>query len=310
MHVRTLHILGVGIFVCALVAAFTVAGHARQARTAADGVYAAAQAQRGAALYKAQCASCHGDMLEGVVGPMLAGDGFLQAWAGRTMADLVDKIQNTMPLQAPGTLSRGQSTDIAAYMLQASKLKPGQADLAAGALAQVTFAAAAARPAAAAAAGAGGVTLTPTANLAQYMRGVTFPNANIIFNVQVKDPGATRPQQPVPFDYVLWGSTVYYGWQAVDQAAQALIETTPMFLLPGRRCENGRPVPVDRADYQKFTQDLINVSREFYKLSQTRKQDAIVDQIERLNDACANCHKVYRDVGTAEGGGLGGDRCR
>jgi len=306
---RTLHILGVGTFVCALVAAFTVAGHARQARTVADGVYSAAQAQRGAALSKAQCASCHGDMLEGVVGPMLAGDGFLQAWAGRTMTDLVDKIQNTMPLQAPGSLSRAQSIDIATYMLQASKLKPGQADLAAGALAQVTFAAAP-RPAAAPAGGAGGVNLAPMANLAQLMRGVTFPNANIIFNVQVKDPGTTRPQQPVPFDYMLWGSTVYYGWQAVDQAAQALVETTPLFLLPGRRCENGRPVPVDRADYQKFTQDLVNVSREFYKLSQSRKQDAIVDQIERLNDACANCHKVYRDVGLAEGGGLGGDRCR
>ncbi|MBM3818852.1 MAG: cytochrome c [Acidimicrobiia bacterium] len=309
MHMRTLHILGVGTFVCALVAAFTVAGHARQARTVADGVYSAAQAQRGAALSKAQCASCHGDMLEGVVGPMLAGDGFLQAWAGRTMTDLVDKIQNTMPLQAPGSLSRAQSIDIATYMLQASKLKPGQADLAAGALAQVTFAAAP-RPAAAPAGGAGGVNLAPMANLAQLMRGVTFPNANIIFNVQVKDPGTTRPQQPVPFDYMLWGSTVYYGWQAVDQAAQALVETTPLFLLPGRRCENGRPVPVDRADYQKFTQDLVNVSREFYKLSQSRKQDAIVDQIERLNDACANCHKVYRDVGLAEGGGLGGDRCR
>jgi mono/diheme cytochrome c family protein len=310
MHMRTLNLLGGGVFVCALVAALTVAGHARQARTVADGVYSAAQAQRGAALYKEQCASCHGDMLEGIVGPMLAGDGFLQAWAGRTMADLVDKIQNTMPLQAPGSLSRAQSIDIATYMLQSSKLKPGQADLAGNALAQVMFAAAARPAAAAPAGGAGGVNLTPMANLAQLMRGVTFPNANIIFNVQVKDPGATKPAQPVPFDYVLWGSTVYYGWQAVDQAAQALVETTPLFLLPGRRCENGRPVPIDRADYQKFTQDLINVSREFYKLSQARKQDAIVDQIERLNDACANCHKVYRDVGTAEGGGLGGDRCR
>jgi hypothetical protein len=31
---------------------------------------------------------------------------------------------------------------------------------------------------------------------------------------------------------------------------------------------------------------------------------------EKLNDTCANCHKVYRDVGTAEGGGLGTDRCK
>ena len=309
MRMRSLGLIGAGLFTCALATAFSLSGHAQQARSVADGVYSAAQAQRGAALYKMECAQCHGDMLEGTVGPMLAGDGFLAAWGGRSMADLVDKIQNTMPLQAPGTLSRPQSIDIAAHMLQVSKLKPGQADLAAAALPQVTFPSA--RPAAAAAGGASGTpAFAPAGNLAQLMRGVTFPNANIIFNVQVKDPGATKPVQPVPFDYTLWGSTVYYGWQAVDQAALALIETTPLFLLPGRRCENGRPVPIDRADYQKFTQDLINVGREFYKLSQTRKQDAIVDQIEKLNDTCANCHKVYRDVGTAEGGGLGGDRCR
>jgi hypothetical protein len=30
---------------------------------------------------------------------------------------------------------------------------------------------------------------------------------------------------------------------------------------------------------------------------------------ERLNDACANCHKKYRD-GVAEGSGLAGARCQ
>ena len=68
-------------------------------------------------------------------------------------------------------------------------------------------------------AAAGDISLTPTANLAQLMRGVTFPNANILFNAQVKDPAQDKPSAPVPFDYPLWGRTVYYGWQAVDQAA-------------------------------------------------------------------------------------------
>src|SRR5688572_3460876 len=121
MHMRSLGLLGAGVFICAHLAAFSVSGHARQARSIADGVYSAAQAQRGAALYKAQCVSCHGANLEGGVGPMLAGEGFMAAWGGRSMAELVDKIQNTMPLQAPGTLSRAQSIDIAAHMLQFSK---------------------------------------------------------------------------------------------------------------------------------------------------------------------------------------------
>jgi hypothetical protein len=239
---------------------------------------------------------------------MLTGEGFVAAWGGRSLAELADKIQNTMPLQAPASLTRPQAIDITAYMLQVGTFKAGTTALADATLKTSTFPAS--RPAAAATAGAGGVTLAPTANLAQFMRGVTFPNANILFNTQVKDPGAVKPANPVPFDYVLWGSTVYYGWQAVDQAALALIETTPMFMVPGRRCENGRPVPIQNADYKKFTQELIDLSRELYKASQSRKQDAVSGMSEKLNDACANCHKVYRDVGTAEGGGLGTDRCK
>ncbi len=298
--------LGAAVCVLALAGVSSLTLHARQARTVADGVYSAAQAQRGAALYKAQCVACHGEKLEGLVGPMLAGPDFVTVWGGRPVAELVDKIQKTMPLQAPGSLSQEQSIDIAAYMLQVSNFKAGQGALGAGQLAQVTFPAARA----AAAPAAGTVNVPPVANLAQYMRGVTFPNANIIFNTQLKDPGTMKPQNPVPFDYPLWGNTVYYGWQTTDQAALALIETTPLFLMPGRRCENGKPVPIQNADYQKFTQDLITLSREIYKTVQTRNQDAVAALSERLNDTCANCHKVYRDVGTAEGGGLGTDRCK
>lgn len=298
--------LGIALAAVALVSAFALTGHAQQARTVADGVYSAEQAQRGAALYKAQCVACHGEKLEGVVGPMLAGEGFVAAWGGRSLAELVDKIQNTMPLQAPGSLTRPQAIDIAAHMLQVGNFKAGQA-LTDATAKQATFPSS--RPAAAAAAG-GGVTLTPTANLAQLMRGITFPNANIIFNAQVRDPGGPKPPTPVPFDYVLWGMTQYYGWQAVDQAALALQETTPMFLLPGRRCENGRAVPINNADFKQTTQALIDLSKELYKISQSRNADALAGMADKLNDACANCHKVYRDVGTAEGGGLGTDRCK
>ena len=299
--------LGAALAGFALVGAFSITGQARQARTVTDGVYTADQAQRGQQLYQAQCVACHGDKLQGVVGPMLAGEGFLGAWGGRSVAELVDKIQNTMPLQAPGTLSRPQSIDITAYILQGGSFKPGQAVLNDAALKQVTFPA---RAAASSGAAAGAPALTPIANLAQLMRGVTFPNANILFNVQVKDPGGEKPKAPVPFDYVLWGQTVYYGWQAVDQAALALQETTPLFLLPGRRCENGRPAPINKADYQQYTRELIDLSKELYKVAQTRKQEALSDMAEKLNDACANCHKIYRDVGTSEGGGLGTDRCK
>ena len=298
--------IGASLFAYALIGAFAMTGHAGQAQTPAQGVYAADQAARGAALYKAQCVACHGAALEGAAGPPLAGTGFLSVWAGRSAAELADKIQTTMPLNAPGTLTRPQTIDIVAYLLQAGKFPAGQAALSAGALSQVAFPGA---PAAAAVAG-GAVSLTPVANLAQYMRGVTFPNANIIFNTQLKDPGQEKPKMPVPYDYILWGQTVYYGWQSIDQAALALQETTPLFLLPGRRCENGRPVPTNKADFQRYTHELIDFAKELYKASQSRNAEAVSAMSERLNETCANCHKVYRDVGTAEGGGLGTDRCK
>ena len=285
---------GIVVFV-ALAAVLSSPGQAGQSRAVSDRVYSDAQAARGQQFYKAQCVTCHGEALEGVVGPPLAGAAFLSAWGARSLADLVDKIEKTMPPQAAGSMSRPAAIDLAAFLLRTGKFPAGQTDLNPAVLAQITF------PAAQAAAGAGAVSSFAVAgNLAQLMRGVTFPNANILFNVQVKDPAKDKPAMPIPFDYVQWGTTVYYGWQTVDQAALALVETAPLFLLPGRRCENGKPVPVDRADWQKYTAALMDVGREAYKAAQTRDVDAVVKVADRLNESCANCHKVYRD-GDARG---------
>lgn len=289
----------------ALVGAISLVADAGQARAVTDRVYADAQATRGQQIYQGQCLACHGAALEGVVGPPLAGDGFLATWSARSLADLVDKIEKTMPPQPSGSLSRAQAIDLAAFILRSGRFPAGPTELGAGALGQIAFPA----RAASAPAPAGSASFVAAGNLAQLMRGVTFPNANTLFNVQVKDPGTSKPAVPVPFDYVLWGSTVYYGWQAVDQAALALIETTPLFLLPGRRCENGRLAPVDRADWQQYTAALVDAGRAAYKASQSRNIDAVIKVAEQLNAACDNCHKGYRDGGT-EGTSAGAARCR
>ena len=289
----------------ALAGALVLTGHAAQSQAATDGVYSEGQAARGEQVYGAQCAICHGDALEGTVGPPLAGDGFLSIWGARPVLDLVDKIHNTMPLEAPAPLSRQESIDLAAYILQAGGLPAGEAELTDGMLAGIVL------PAAPAASAAGGdLTLAPVANLAQLMRAVTFPNSNVIFNVQVKDPEAQVLPAPGtrPFDYVEWGSTIYPGWQAIDLAALALAESTPLFLAPGRRCENGRPVPVDRDDWKQYTEALVEAGRAAYRASQSRSVDAVVEVTDQLNNACDNCHTIYRDAG-AEGSGQGADRC-
>jgi len=300
---------GVAFATYSLLGALLLVGQAAPRRSISDGVYSAEQATRGQQLYKVQCAGCHGDTGEGASGPPLVGDTFLSNWSGQRLVNLVDKIQKTMPFNLPDTLSRNQSTDLAAYVLRAGKFPSGQASLNETALTQIVFPAAKSSPAAAVA--RSGPTLPPPeGNLAELMRAIAFPNANIIFNVQLKDPGTQPKKQPAaaPFDYVEWGSTVYPGWLAIDQAAVALTETAPLLLTPGRRCQNGKPVPVDRADWKQYVAGLVEVGKLAHTASKARNYDAFVGISEKLNDACANCHKVYRDKGGTEGSGA--TRCQ
>ena len=307
----------------ALVGVFAMTGLAGQAKPVnTTGAYSAAQATRGKAIYSDQCLVCHGENLEGVVGPPLTGDDFLGDYGGKPVADVIQKIQGTMPQQAPGTLTHAQATDLAAFILQSNKW-PAGADLTDASAANATLPPGKAAPApAAAAAGAGGantiggITLAPAENLAEFMRGVTFPNANIIFNSQLIDPAQNHPKMPIPYDYVLWGRTVYYGWQAVDEAIGALKETTPLMLLPGRKCQNGRPVPLQNADYQQYVKELIAFTDTLKAIADKRDAQGLSDISDKLNDTCANCHKLYRDVqpggalqSSSSAGGITADRC-
>jgi S-disulfanyl-L-cysteine oxidoreductase SoxD len=286
--------------ILALVFAFTIGSQAAQQRSVADGVYSAAQAARGGQIYETQCVDCHGKALEGASGPPLVGDNFLTSWSARPLSNLLEKIQKTMPFNLPGSLSRQQSVDLTAYILQAGRF-PARAELTDTTAGQITFPLARTSP---------GSSGAPEGNLAELMRAIAFPNANIIFNVQIKDPGAQPKKQPAaaPFDYVEWGSTVYPGWLAIDQAAVALTETAPLLLTPGRKCQNGRPVPIDRADWKKYVSELVDVGKLARRASLARNAEAFIDISEKLNDACANCHKVYRDKGGTEGSGA--TRCQ
>ena len=120
----------VSLSACALAGALPVAAQtpSTPSRAAKDGVSSAEQATRGQAVYKDQCASCHGAALEGGNAPPLAGDAFIGIWGG-PLSELVDKIQHTMPQDDPGKLTRQQSADVVAYMLQVGKFPAGRAEL-------------------------------------------------------------------------------------------------------------------------------------------------------------------------------------
>jgi mono/diheme cytochrome c family protein len=115
----------------ALVASSAFTAHPLSAQTA--GVYTAAQATAGATIYTAQCAMCHGDKLEGVSGPPLAGSDFLAKWSGQTADDLRDIIATQMPLTAPGSLKPAEVMSLVAYILQQNKYPAGSTALTAAA---------------------------------------------------------------------------------------------------------------------------------------------------------------------------------
>lgn len=89
--------------------------------------FSAAQAVGGRLLYQRECATCHGNDLEGGVGPALAGESF--SWKGRPVADLHRYIQEFMPVGAPGSLEPAQVTTIIAYLAQSNGLEAGDEPL-------------------------------------------------------------------------------------------------------------------------------------------------------------------------------------
>jgi len=288
--------------VAALVFLAVVSLRAQQARTVKDGVYSDAQAARGKEIFAMRCALCHGEMLEGAAGPPLAGEVFLGPRDGQPVSDIFDKINATMPADAPGTLEPQQVADLVAFILQASKFPAGRTELAPAAalLKQVVIAAPNFPARAPTASSAPSYAATGTLN--QVMRGILFPSSNVLFDVQTRDPGAGPKGGVARADAATTSSRygdVYSPWQVVDAAAISIAEIGPVLMQPGRRCENGKPVPVDRDDWKRYVQGVVDAGRAAYRASQMRSQDAVSEATNGISDACANCHRVYRDVASA-----------
>lgn len=101
-----------------------------------DGVYSDAQAGRGKKGYITHCAACHNEGLQGGdLAPALKGEEFLLQWNDKSMFELVDRIQKTMPQDNPGGLTAQENADIVAYMLQVGRFPSGAGELPADAAA-------------------------------------------------------------------------------------------------------------------------------------------------------------------------------
>ena len=103
---------------------------AQSAATVNEGIYTAAQADRGKAVYAMNCAACHGDKAEGGnAGPTLNGADFTNGYKDGNAAALYMKISQDMPSSAPGSLTPEQYADVMAYLLSVNKYPAGQTEI-------------------------------------------------------------------------------------------------------------------------------------------------------------------------------------
>ena len=117
----------------------------------------------------------------------------------------------------------------------------------------------------------------PYANLAQVMRGIPFTFSNIVFDAQAKDPGAPRTPAEVTVGATETFKNVYGGWQEVENSALALAEASNLLMIPGRFCENGKPVPVQDETYRKAAEGLAAAGRAAFTAAQSKNMDAMLE---------------------------------
>lgn len=138
-------------------------------------------------------------------------------------------------------------------------------------------------------------------DLNQVMRGILFPNSNVLFAAQGDDPAAVKPaKDPSLATDPL--TSVYGGWTAVENSGYALAESANLLMIPGRVCSNGKPAPIGNADWAKFVAGLRDAGMEAVKAAKAKNQEAMLDVADKMTTACAACHDVYREKSDKQGG--------
>jgi hypothetical protein len=133
----------------------------------------------------------------------------------------------------------------------------------------------------------------PSATLAQLMRAILFPNSNILFDVQSRDPD-TPPEEQGGGTVSATFANIYTGWPVVEHAALALAEASNLMMIEGRMCENGKPVPLAMDDWAGLAAGLEDAGRRAAEVARTRDLDAMIEITNDIAGACENCHVVYR----------------
>ena len=138
-------------------------------------------------------------------------------------------------------------------------------------------------------------------NLLQVMRAILFPNSNVIFSAQTQDPASVKKDADGTSS-VNPLAGMYGGWQAIENSGLAIAEAANLLTIAGRVCSNGKPAPVQNADWQQFVRGLRDAGMAAYKAGQSKNMDTVIDAADTVTTACMNCHDVYREKTPAQGG--------
>ena len=107
-------------------------------KTVWDGVFTAAQADRGQAAYVTECSRCHGEDLRSS-GNVLLGEKFNQQWREDSLKSMFTILRNTMPRNAPQSLPDARYLDIIAYLLKVNGFPAGSEELAVNGVGAIQF---------------------------------------------------------------------------------------------------------------------------------------------------------------------------
>lgn len=91
-------------------------------RSVRQGVFTAAQADRGRRVFEDRCIACHQP-------DQYAGEGFMRSWTGQTADSLFDLLRTTMPQDNPGSLKPQAYADLLAYIFRLNGLPAGDTEL-------------------------------------------------------------------------------------------------------------------------------------------------------------------------------------
>lgn len=133
----------------------------------------------------------------------------------------------------------------------------------------------------------------PAADLNQLMRGLFFPHSNVIFATQRLNPAEIKhAPEPSAASDPLTG--VFGNWEAVENSALTLSDAADLLMTPGRKCANGRDVPLRQPEWTRLVNQLREAGKYAYKAAQSKDMENMIKASEVLNTSCAECHNKYR----------------